>query len=66
MIIRNRSMQKSFAELSLHIHICTSNQELLYRFDITTANRTMNRSMFAAVFTEEFGGLFLAFRHGKI
>ena len=46
-------MQRSESTLILHIHISTSSQELLYCFDITTANRTMNRSMFAVVFAEE-------------
>ena len=50
----------------LRIHICTTSQELLYAFSITTENRNMNRSMFATVFSEEVGGFDFLVIDGQI
>ena len=55
-ILKSRRIQRSMSIFILRIHIRTSSQELLYCFDVTTACRTMNCPMFAAVFAEGIGG----------
>ena len=59
-------MQRSPFTPTLHIHISTSSQELLYCFSITSFSSRMNRPMFTAVFAEEVGDFIFIMTYGVI